>query len=366
MTELAEVVHTLESKLQDHETSTANRLEILTDEIKTFNAHRAAAAAAPPPAASVASPSDSSDARLTQIESQIQAVQTKITDMVSAAGAALSLAPGDSNKALAPAPEAPSLEEVSALRDRLDGHEAALENIKVSIAAALHAAESTLAAASATSSPAPPPGGGQAIPSVASNGPTNGPPESLGSSSEQLAISQQQQQQSQQLALRISSLEDQSANFQRFIVEAMKRTSDLGSAVQEHEQAIAKLSALSLSRPSSSIGQSGAAGGTGHRPSLSYQPPSSARPSVTPGSPTGSGGGWVTAEQMTNFEFKITQTLTQMHQMHVAKVQEWEEQLAMIEGQIQQLSEDQQQLWLHASGSAPPPPVVIVNAPQAS
>ena len=64
-----------------------------------------------------------------------------------------------------------------------------------------------------------------------------------------------------------------------------------------------------------------------------------------------------------------------MHQMHLRKILEWEEHLAALEGQIQQLSEEQQQiqmqiqqqiqqLWMHqsASNATTPQPFVFVNA----
>lgn len=208
------------------------------------------------------------------------------------------------------------------------------------------------------------------------------------------------------LTLRLEALEAQGDKFQRFVVEVVKRTSELATASQEHERVIAGLSA------GSSAGRAQGGGGTAE-PAVAAAVQATARSSdrsagssdrsyrggIVLGKPepggNGQGGGRqatadpigssaASSDQLSAFEFKITQTLTTMHQMHLRKILEWEEQLGaiqgqiqqlsgeqhqiqhQIQGQIQQLSEEQQQIWLHVSSGAPPSrQIVLVHTDKA-
>ena len=325
MTELESTVVSLEAKLEDHRASTTNKVDVLGGHLEALKGEVVSAVAAAKSASSTAaataasttadvtlgkatdSPSKES-VRMVELESELQAVHAKISDLIMSTGSTA----GAVSEAL------------TALTQRIEANDLALEEVK---AAAAAAAERASAAASGPF----PSSGTTRTPSPS---PTGDVPDSAHTPAG-----------AESVLSRLTALEDQGATFKRFVVEAIKRTTDLSTAVQDHGKAIAALHT-----------SSSAAG-------ASWGPPSTSSPDDV-STVGGGGGGLVTVEQLSSLEFKITQTLTQMHQMHVAKIQEWEEQLVEIEGQVQQLSEEQQQLWLHASGKAPPPPVVLVNAPQ--
>ena len=222
------------------------------------------------------------------------------------------------------------------------------------------------------------------------------------------------------LALRLGALEAQGDKFQRFIVEVVKRTTELAAASQEHERLIAGLSAggssersqgggtavpavaavPSTASPRSSDRSTRSSLDRSHRGGIVLgrrepgdngwgddkqpTPSESGVNGLVDGKQAGgtvAGSAAASNDQLTEFEFKITQTLTTMHQMHLRKVLEWEEQLGAIQGQIQQLSgeqhqiqhqiqqlgEDQQQIWLHISSGAPASrQIVLVHTDKAA